>query len=368
MHDLTEFYRGKRVLITGHTGFKGAWLTLWLSSMGAHVHGYALDPPTTPSLFAEARVATRLASQRIADVRDAAALAGYIREVRPEIVFHLAAQALVRLSYEQPRATYETNITGTVNLLEAVRAAPGVRVCQIITSDKCYENREWAYAYRENDPMGGADPYSNSKGCVELIVSAYRRSFFAPEHITRHGLSLASARAGNVIGGGDWARDRIIPDCVRALQAGESILVRNPHAIRPWQFVLEPLSGYLLLARRQWEEPARFADAFNFGPSAEGMVPVARIVEQVLHAWGTGTFHSPPQAGAVHEASFLQLDITKAATLLKWRPVLPLAEAIRMTIDHYRQRASADRNFDAAAACLGQIQSYGQRRAAQEPT
>jgi CDP-glucose 4,6-dehydratase len=359
-HSFGGAFHGRRVFLTGHTGFKGSWLALWLAELGAEVHGYALAPPTQPSLFAEARVESCLASHRIADVRDAPALARAVREVQPELVFHFAAQPLVRLSYAEPRETYEVNVMGTVNLLEAVRGADSVRVCQVVTTDKCYENREWVYAYRENDALGGYDPYSSSKGCAELVVAAYRRSFFPPEHARQHGVSLASARAGNVIGGGDWAADRIVPDCIRALEQGRPIPVRNPQAMRPWQHVLEPLSGYLLLAARQWEEPARFADAWNFGPTAAGHLTVRELVELLLAEWGEGEWAAPPAAHAApHEAGFLKLDITKVNSLLGWYPVYSAAEAVRASVEWYRER------HDSGAAigemCVRQIESYTER-------
>lgn len=358
MNDLGTFYRGKRVFLTGHTGFKGSWLALWLSQMGASVHGYALEPSTQPALFQDARVWDCLASHTIGDVRDSGALAGAVRRAEPEMVFHLAAQALVRQSYREPRQTFETNVLGAVNVLEAVRMAGGVRVCQVITSDKCYENREWVYAYRENDAMGGFDPYSASKGCAELAVAAWRQSFFNPHEMERHGVSVSSARAGNVIGGGDWAEDRIIPDCIRALEQSKPILVRNPRAIRPWQHVLEPLSGYLTLAMRQWEQPAEFADAYNFGPAVSGAVSVGEIADLVVRHWGDGSWHGP-EAGApsgLHEANFLKLDITKAATRLGWRPVWSVGEAVARTVEWYRRRAAG--SFDAAAFCMQQITDY----------
>ncbi len=359
MNDLGTFYRGKRVFLTGHTGFKGSWLALWLSTLGAEAHGFALAPPTNPSLFEEARVRDHLAGHTIGDVRDYDGLGRALAAAKPEIVFHLAAQALVRASYRQPRETYETNVMGTVNLLDAVRAADSVRVCEVVTSDKCYENREWVYGYRENDPMGGFDPYSSSKGCAELVVAAWRRSFFNPADIARHGVSLSSARAGNVIGGGDWAEDRIIPDCIRALQKNESILVRNPRAIRPWQHVVEPLSGYLLLAARQWESPAELADGFNFGPTSAGNITVGEIAERVVRGWGSGAWYSPaaanPAARDPHEANFLKLDITKATALLGWRPAWSVDQAVENTVGWYRQRAAGA--FDAAGCCIEQIKA-----------
>ena len=273
-----DFWRGRRVFLTGHTGFKGGWLALWLQRLGADVTGYALDPPTTPSLFAVARVGAGMRSI-INDIRDAETLAQAMREAQPEIVIHMAAQPLVRYSYQAPVETYATNVMGTVHLLEAVRQTDSVRAVVNVTSDKCYENREWVWGYRENEPMGGYDPYSNSKGCAELVTAAYRNSYFNPAQYSQHGVALASARAGNVIGGGDWAEDRLIPDILRAIAAGEAVNIRSPHAIRPWQHVLEPLSGYLLLAQRLIEDGPAHAEGWNFGPSEEDARPVQWIVE-----------------------------------------------------------------------------------------
>lgn len=353
-------FAGKKVFVTGHTGFKGSWLSLWLADLGAEVHGYALAPATSPSLFDVAGVAGKLVSHRIADIRDHGALRSALDEVRPDIVFHLAAQPLVRLSYREPRETYETNVMGTVNLLEAVRQCDSVRVCQIITSDKCYENREWVYAYRENDPMGGYDPYSNSKGCTELVVLAYRQSFFHPDRIGAHSVSLASSRAGNVIGGGDWAEDRIIPDCVRALSNRETIQVRNPYAIRPWQHVLEPLSGYLWLAARQWQQPGSFEGGWNFGPTGAGNIDVRRIVELAVEAWGEGKWHVPEMPhDRLHEANFLKLDITKASSLLGWGPVCTVPQAVTDTMSWYK--AFHEASGDMSGITLAQIHEYAAR-------
>jgi CDP-glucose 4,6-dehydratase len=356
-------FRGRRVFLTGHTGFKGGWMALWLAELGAEVHGYALTPPTNPSLFEDAGVEEVMASHRVADVRDAAALAAALRDTRPEIVIHMAAQPLVRASYERSAETYEVNVMGTVHLLDAVRQVDSVRVCQVVTSDKCYANREWVYGYRENDPMGGFDPYSSSKGCAELVVSAYRRSFFSGEG---SGVSLSSVRAGNVIGGGDWAQDRIVPDCVRALARGESVLVRNPHAVRPWQHVLEPLAGYLHLAATQWSEPVLGADGWNFGPAAAGSVPVAEIVTALAGEWGGGEWHTPPPRpgdAAPHEAHLLKLDTTKAQTVLGWRPVYGVAEAVAETARWYRARHEAGSRFDGGALCREQIGRYRRKAA-----
>lgn len=359
-------FRGRRVFLTGHTGFKGGWMALWLAELGAEVHGYALEPPTDPSLFHDAGVEGVLASHRIGDVRDAAAMAAALRDARPEVVIHMAAQPLVRLSYDAPAETYEVNVMGTVKLLDAVRATDSVRVCQVVTSDKCYENREWVYGYRENDPMGGFDPYSSSKGCAELVVSAYRRSFFPVEAIGSHGVSLSSVRAGNVIGGGDWALDRIVPDCIRALARGESVLVRNPRAVRPWQHVLEPLAGYLHLAATQLANPQLGADGWNFGPAAAGSVPVADIVTTLTGEWGGGEWHTPapaPGAAAPHEAHLLKLDITKAQTVLGWRPAYEVHEAVAETTRWYRARHEAGASFDGGALCREQIGRYHRRAA-----
>ena len=372
-HAFGGLYRGKRVFVTGHTGFKGSWLVLWLARLGAEVHGYALEPPTLPSLFEDAGVGEALASHQTGDVRDPDALLRAVEAARPEFVFHLAAQSLVRLSYSQPRDTYDVNVMGTVNVLDAVRRVASVRVCQVVTSDKCYENREWVYAYRENDPLGGYDPYSSSKGCAELAVSAYRRSFFAAEGAGPAGTSLASVRAGNVIGGGDWAQDRILPDCVRALQRGEPVLVRNPHAVRPWQHVLEPLSGYLSAAACQWEDPIRFAEAWNFGPSAAANLPVREIVERVLREWGgEASWRSPSTMAAdgrreesmpPHEARFLKLDITKAQNLLHWGPVFSVEEAVAATVRWYRETAAHGEVRAVRSLCLDQIHDYTTRAA-----
>jgi CDP-glucose 4,6-dehydratase len=359
-------FRGRRVFLTGHTGFKGGWMALWLAELGAEVHGYSLEPPTDPSLFVDARVESVLASHTIGDVRDAAGLSAALTAARPEVVIHMAAQPLVRLSYDAPAETYEVNVMGTVKLLDAVRGVDSVRVCQVVTSDKCYENREWVYGYRENDPMGGFDPYSSSKGCAELVVSAYRRSFFPVEGIDRHGVSLSTVRAGNVIGGGDWALDRIVPDCIRALAAGDSVLVRNPRAVRPWQHVLEPVAGYLHLAATQLSAPALGADGWNFGPLAAGSVPVADIVETLTGEWGGGEWHTPapaPGAAAPHEAHLLKLDITKAQTVLGWRPVYEVREAVAETTRWYRARHDAGSAFDGGALCREQIGRYTERAA-----
>lgn len=330
-----SFWSGKRVFLTGHTGFKGSWLSLWLQSMGAEVTGLALAPPTSPALFEVAGVGAGMASI-IADIRDAEAVARAVAGCDPDIVIHMAAQPLVRASYADPVGTYATNVMGTVHVLDAVRRAPSVRAICVVTTDKCYENREWAWGYREDEPMGGHDPYSNSKGCAELVTSAYRRSFFAD------GPALASARAGNVIGGGDWAEDRLIPDILRALDAGRSVLIRNPLAIRPWQHVLEPLSGYLVLLQNAWERP-QAAQAWNFGPRDEDARPVQWIVERVCELWAGDARWEHDGRVQPHEAHYLKLDISKARAGLDWQPRWTLAEALDSIVAwHCAWRAGAD--------------------------
>lgn len=321
------FWRGKRVFLTGHTGFKGGWLSLWLQSMGAEVHGYALNPPTEPNLFTVAEVGKGLANSEIADIRDPDKLRHAMQAARPEIIFHLAAQPLVRYSYAQPAETYAVNVMGTVHLLEAARATPGVKAVVNITTDKCYENREWVWGYRENEPMGGFDPYSSSKGCAELVTSAYRRSFLEPA-----GIALASARAGNVIGGGDWAADRLIPDFLRAMDAGETLKIRSPQSARPWQHVIEPLSGYLMLAERLYTDGAVFAEAWNFGPVDEDARSVRWIVERLAEMrkdvnWQCDKTPQP------HEAHYLKLDSSKAHNRLNWQPRWRLQTALHKTIE-----------------------------------
>lgn len=346
-----DFWAGKRVLVTGHTGFKGSWLALWLASLDARVFGYALQPPTTPSLwqFVEGHAGI---TSTAADVRDAVALAGAIADCRPEIVFHLAAQSLVRASYEDPVGTYATNVMGTVHLLEALRRVPGVRAVVNVTSDKCYENREWVWGYRENEAMGGHDPYSSSKGCAELVTAAYRASFFDG---TTGGTAIASARAGNVIGGGDWATDRIVPDIVRAAIGGQPALVRNPDAIRPWQHVLEPLAGYLLLAEHLCKQPLESAGAWNFGPSDADAVTVESIANTIVGIWGPPAAWMSESGPRPHEAHVLKLDSAKARGFLGWRPRLGLGAAIEWTVQWYQSQAQGG---DAKALSLGQIERY----------
>jgi CDP-glucose 4,6-dehydratase len=352
-------FRGKRVLVTGHTGFKGSWLSLWLRELGATVTGYALEPPTTPSNFDASKVQTCLARHVIADVRDAETLATVVREADPDIIFHLAAQALVRESYRDPVTTVSTNVLGTVNLLEAVRGRRKPCVVVVITSDKCYENREWLYGYRETDQMGGHDPYSMSKGAAELVVASWRRSFFAPAALDQHGICVATVRAGNVVGGGDWQQDRVLADCIRSLEFGRPIDIRNPTATRPWQHVLEPLGGYLLLASRMLtvlpDDGASLADAWNFGPEPSNCWPVARLVDEVIRCRGSGSWRDTSNPADPHEAGLLALCCDKAARVLGWRPVWDVRRAVAETVAWHKAFA-ADANV--ANVCRQQIDGY----------
>ena len=353
-----DIYRGKRVLVTGNTGFKGSWLSEWLLSLGADVTGFALAPATSPALFEQLGLSSRL-RHTLGDVRDLAEVRSVVEESKPDFVFHLAAQPLVRLSYDQPVATYATNVMGTVNVLEAVRQAGRPCVVVAITTDKCYENKEWVYSYREEDPMGGYDPYSSSKGAAELVISAYRRSYFsAPDSLVR----VASARAGNVIGGGDWALDRIVPDCVRALQKGELISVRNKVATRPWQHVLEPLSGYLwlgaCLAKPQLSPfNSQLASGFNFGPALSSNRTVAELVQEILKHW-PGRWDDKSDPKAVHEAKLLNLATDKAYHFLNWSPVWSFSETIAQTSNWYLRADSAATGIRQLTA--SQIQAYTQ--------
>jgi CDP-glucose 4,6-dehydratase len=337
------FWRGKKVFLTGHTGFKGSWLSLWLQSMGAQVTGYALPPPTNPSLFDEANVAHGMVSI-IGDIRDVEALSKAMRDAAPDVVIHMAAQPLVRYSYVNPVETYSTNVMGTVHLLEAVRQTPSVRAVVNVTSDKCYDNKEWVWGYRENEPMGGFDPYSNSKGCAELVTSAYRNSFFNPEKYNEHGVALASGRAGNVIGGGDWAEDRLI-------------VIRSPHAIRPWQHVLEPISGYLLLAKKLYEQGTAYAEGWNFGPVDDDAKPVQWIVEHLTAQWGEGASWQLDEGDHPHEAHYLKLDCSKARMRLDWQPRWHLAHSLEMIVAW--QRAWLTKQ-DMRSFTLKQIEQYAQ--------
>lgn len=344
-----QFWRGKRVLLTGHTGFKGSWLALWLQRMGADVSGFALAAPTTPSLFDEARVAAGMTSV-IGDIRDLAAVNAAMASACPEIVIHLAAQPLVRPSYAEPVETFATNVMGTVHLLDAARRVDSVRAIVNVTTDKCYENREWAWGYRENEPMGGHDPYSNSKGCSELVTSSYRRSFF-----DARGVALASARAGNVIGGGDWALDRLVPDILRAFERAQSVVIRNPHSTRPWQHVLEPLGGYLTLAERLYVDGTAYAEGWNFGPRDDDAKPVQWIVERMAAAWGGSARWSLDTGEHPHEAHYLKLDISKACHRLGWQPRWALRQSLDSIVEWHRAWLAQE---DVQALCLKQIDQY----------
>jgi len=349
-----SFWSGKRVFVTGHTGFKGSWLCIWLKQMGAEVHGFSLPPPTDPSLFEVARISS-LVSSEFGDITDLERLKAALDQAAPEIVLHLAAQSLVRDSYSDPVKTYATNVMGSVHLLEAVRSCPTVRAVVMVTSDKCYENREWDWGYRENEPMGGYDPYSNSKGCAELVTSAYRSSFFNTKDYDRHKVAVASARAGNVIGGGDWADNRLIPDFIRAMTLGQELLIRSPTAIRPWQHVLEPLSGYLVLAQRLFENGSAFSDSWNFGPENESARPVAWIAKQLTQLWGTGARWSVDKSPSAHEAMHLKLDISKAKNHLNWHPCWDLAETLHRIVTWHKAHLAGS---DMHAICLEQLSAY----------
>ena len=345
------FWKDKKVLVTGHTGFKGSWLSLWLQKLGAKVVGYALSPPTKPSLFEVAQVADGMTSIT-EDVRHLEYLQAVIADHRPEIIIHLAAQPLVRCSYEDPVETYSTNVMGTVNVLEAVRQSESIRVVVSITSDKCYENKEWLWGYRENDPVGGYDPYSSSKGCAELIISAYRDSFFPAEKYQHHRVAVASTRAGNVIGGGDWARDRLIPDFMTAIMEDRPAIIRSPSAVRPWMHVLEPLNGYLCLAEQLWAHGPKFAQAWNFGPNSEDTKTVLWLVEHLTRFWGEGARWKLDSVHHPHESRFLKLDCSKAQSLLGWLSKLRLSTALEWTVEWYR---SYQQNKDMRALTEEQI-------------
>ncbi|HOV91109.1 MAG TPA: CDP-glucose 4,6-dehydratase [Syntrophorhabdaceae bacterium] len=347
-------YQGKRILITGHTGFKGSWLALWLHALGAQVIGLSLPPNTEPNHF-DLIGLKDLIHHCIGDIRNLPTVQATFATAQPEIVFHLAAQPIVRESYDDPKTTFDTNIGGTVNVLEAIRHCPSVKAVVVVTSDKCYENKEWVWGYRENDPMGGHDPYSASKGAVEIVCSAYLRSFFQISGRGPH-IGFATSRAGNVIGGGDWAKDRIIPDCVRALSVDEPIIVRNPCAVRPWQHVLEPLSGYLFLGQKLIVNPEKFSGAWNFGPLGDDSIKVGELVSRFIKVWGKGEVHTPEMLDAPHEAHMLRLVIDKAVHELKWFPVLNGLEAIDWTVEWYKAWHGGNKELQRFS--LNQIAAY----------
>ena len=348
------FYRGKRVLVTGHTGFKGSWLSIWLHELGAEVIGVGLELQTPKNNFVLSGIGSKIKADLRADIRDAAAMRGIFDEYQPEIVFHLAAQPLVRLSYDEPVDTWQTNVMGTINVMEAFRHCKSAKVAVMITTDKCYENRERNHAYTEDEPMGGYDPYSSSKGACEIAISSWRRSFMNPVLYIEHGKAIASVRAGNVIGGGDWAKDRIIPDCIRAIEAGQPIAIRNRHAVRPWQHVLEPLSGYMLLAQKMWEEPTAYCEGWNFGPKMDAVVPVWAVATMLTVSYGRGELLVQTEPNAPHEANLLMLDITKVQTRLGWQPKMSTKEAIELTVDWYK-RYKTDFTYD---ICIAEIKRY----------
>lgn len=347
---LPEFWQGKKVYLTGHTGFKGSWMAIWLHKMGAEIYGYALEPPTTPSLFIEAKLKNLIHSE-IGDIRDYEKLAGSMQQFNPDILIHMAAQPLVRLSYLQPVETYSTNVMGTVHVLEAARACSNLKAIVSVTTDKCYENKEWVWGYREDEPMGGHDPYSASKACAELATSAYRRSF-----LSQCGIALASARAGNVVGGGDWAADRLIPDILRAFEKKQAVAIRNPLSTRPWQHVLEPLAGYLVLAQHLYTYGESYAEAWNFGPSDDAQ-SVQWIAEHMVAEWGNGVYWKLDGERHPHEAKYLKLDCSKAASRLGWRPKWKLEETLALIIDWHLEWLKGN---DMAKKCFEEIEYYQQ--------
>lgn len=349
------FWKGKKVFLTGHTGFKGSWLCLWLSSMGAEITGYSLEPSTSPSLFDLCNIKELLTNHIVADIRDSQKLQATMQQAQPQIVIHMAAQPLVRESYKNPVETYEVNVMGTVSVLEAVRNCESVTTVVNVTTDKCYENKEWHWGYRENEPLGGYDPYSSSKACSELITSAYRNSFLNSQLDGRK-IAIASARAGNVIGGGDWAADRLIPDSIRSILNNQKIVIRNPLSIRPWQHVLEPLGGYLLLAEKLFQEGEKFASAWNFGPSDDDAKPVEWIVQEICRKW-EGASYEVDNGSHPHEAQYLKLDCSKAAAELKWRPRWNLGKAIDKIIEFTVAYQAGDNLND---ICSKQIEEYQQ--------
>lgn len=343
MIDLFDgFYKGKRILVTGHTGFKGSWLSVWLHELGADIVGVSLDPQTERDNFVLSKIGQKITADIRCNICDLKQMKSIFAEYKPEIVFHLAAQPLVRLSYEQPVETYETNVMGTVNVLEAIRHTDSVKVGVMITTDKCYDNKEQLRGYKEDDPFGGYDPYSSSKGACEIAIQSWRRSFFNPQEFEKHGKSVASVRAGNVIGGGDWAKDRIIPDCIRAIESGLPISIRSPKSVRPWEHVLEPLSGYMLLAKKMWENPTEYCEGWNFGPEEDSVSTVWEVATELVKNFGKGELKDCSDPNAVHEAKLLMLDITKAKTRLEWKPRLNMQQCLELVSDWYRRYKSED--------------------------
>lgn len=349
------FYKGKRVLVTGHTGFKGSWLSIWLHEIGAEVIGVALDPYSQRDNYVLSGIGSKIKADIRADIRDGKRLKEIFAEYQPEIVFHLAAQPLVRLSYEIPVETYEVNLMGTIHVMEAIRTTPSVKVGVMITTDKCYDNNEQEEGYVETDPFGGYDPYSSSKGACEIAIQSWRRSFFNPkDYGTKHTVSLASVRAGNVIGGGDWSLDRIIPDCIRALEANRPIDIRSPKSVRPWEHVLEPLSGYMMLAQKMWSKPTEYCEGWNFGPEAESVSTVWEVATALINNYGHGTLKDCSDPNAVHEAKLLMLNIKKAKTRLGWTPRMNMQQCMELVADWYKRYKTED----VYSLCIEEIEKF----------
>jgi len=348
-------YKDKTVLVTGHTGFKGSWLSIWLTLLGAKVVGYSLNPYSKRSNFEACSLSDKIYADIRGDVRDLEKIEETIEKYQPEIIFHLAAQALVRTSYQEPKFTYETNVMGSLNILEAVRKFDCIKTVIMITSDKCYENVEQIWGYKETDRMGGYDPYSSSKGCAELMISSYRNSFFNPKDYEIHGKAVVSVRAGNVIGGGDWSDNRLIPDCIRYIEAGKDIEIRNPKATRPWQHVLEPISGYLRVCEKMMEEPVKYSTNFNFGPPLSSNKTVWEVVQRVIKTYGKGNVINTSDPNAVHEDTLLNLDVTKAYTMLDWSPKLSLEDSIKFTVEWYKEALTQKDMYD---FCVKQIERH----------
>ena len=350
-----NFYKSKRVLVTGHTGFKGSWLSIWLHELGAEVVGIGLDPYSEKDNFVLSRIGSKIKADIRADIRDGQKMKEIFEKYQPEIVFHLAAQPLVRLSYDIPVETYETNVMGTIHIMEAIRTTKSVKVGVMITTDKCYDNCETLEGYVETDPFGGYDPYSSSKGACEVAIQSWRRSFFNPtDYGKKHTVSIASVRAGNVIGGGDWAKDRIIPDCIRALEAGKVIDIRSPKAVRPWEHVLEPLSGYMLLAQLMWDNPTEYCEGWNFGPEAEGVSTVWEVASEVIKNYGSGELKDSSDPNAVHEANLLMLNINKAKSRLGWYPRMNMQQCMELVVDWYKRYQTED----VYALCVEEINKF----------
>lgn len=355
MKNFNNVYKGKRVLVTGHTGFKGSWLSIWLRELGAEVIGYSLEPYTEKDNFVLSHLSEKI-NDIIGDIRDRKHLREIFDKYQPEIVFHLAAQPLVRLSYDIPVETYETNLMGTINILEEIRSCENTKIGIMITTDKCYENKEQIWGYRENEAFGGYDPYSSSKGACEIAIQSWRNSFFNPKDYEKHGKSIASVRAGNVIGGGDWAKDRIVPDCIRALEEDRDIEIRSPKSMRPWEHVLEPLSGYLLLGQKMIENPMKYCEGWNFGPNLDAIVNVWEVAEKIVKDYGKGNLKDTSDPNALHEAKLLLLDITKSRFELGWKPTLTIDKSVELTTEWYKRYL----NEDVYKLCVEQINKFSE--------